>query len=73
MFVSGQNSNNSVRVPNAFMEAVKNGENWNLIRKTEKDKAVEENREPEACKVLDARELWDKIAYTACTSPDPGV
>ena len=73
MSVSGQNSNNSVRVLNAFMEAVKNGENWNLIRKTEKNKAVEENREPEACKVLDARELWDKIAYTAWASADPGV
>jgi len=73
MSVSGQNSNNSVRVPNSFMDAVKNGENWNLVWRTEKDKAAEENREPEACKVLNAGELWDKIAYTAWACADPGV
>jgi len=73
MSVSGQNSNNSVRIPNSFMDAVKNGENWNLVWRTEKDKAAEEGREPEACKVLDARELWDKIAYTAWACADPGV
>ena len=73
MSVSGQNSNNSVRVPNSFMDAVKNGENWNLVWRTEKDKAAEENREPEACKVLDAGELWDKVAYTAWACADPGV
>ena len=56
MSVSGQNSNNSVRVPNSFMDAVKNGDNWNLVWRTEKDKAAEEGREPEACKVLDAGE-----------------
>jgi|TARA_B110000240_G_scaffold47210_1_gene53498 ribonucleoside-diphosphate reductase alpha chain len=73
MSVSGQNSNNSVRVPNSFMDAVKNGDNWNLVWRTEKDKAAEEGREPEACKVLDAGELWDKIAYTAWACADPGV
>ena len=37
--VSGQNSNNSVRVPNEFMEAVSNGTDWNLYWRTELDKA----------------------------------
>ena len=55
------------------MDAVKNGESWDLVWRTEKDKAAEENRKPEACKVLDAGELWDKIAYTAWACADPGV
>ena len=33
--VSGQNSNNSVRVPNAFMDAVLRDESWNLVRRTD--------------------------------------
>ena len=33
--VSGQNSNNSVRIPNAFMDAVLRDENWRLIRRTD--------------------------------------
>ena len=71
--VSGQNSNNSVRVPNSFMEAVKAGDDWDLVWRTEKDKAAKEDREPSACKILDAGELWDKIAYTAWACADPGV
>ena len=45
--VSGQNSNNSVRVPNEFMEAVEAGKDWNLIWRTEKEKALAEGRDPE--------------------------
>jgi ribonucleoside-diphosphate reductase alpha chain len=71
--VSGQNSNNSVRVPNSFMEAVKAGDDWDLVWRTEKDKAAKEDRDPSACKTLDAGELWDKIAYTAWACADPGV
>ena len=33
--VSGQNSNNSVRVPNAFMEAVDKDGDWELTRRTD--------------------------------------
>jgi ribonucleoside-diphosphate reductase alpha chain len=29
--VSGQNSNNSIRIPNAFFHALEKGENWNLV------------------------------------------
>ena len=71
--VSGQNSNNSVRVPNSFMDAVKEGGTWDLHWRTELDKAAAEGRSPEACKTLDAGELWDKIAYTAWACADPGV
>ena len=73
MTVSGQNSNNSVRVPNEFMDAVKSKGDWNLYYRTELDKAEQEGRAPEPCKVLDASELWDKVAYTAWACADPGV
>ncbi|MFQ3321102.1 MAG: ribonucleoside-diphosphate reductase alpha chain [Candidatus Thalassarchaeaceae archaeon] len=73
MTVSGQNSNNSVRVPNEFMDAVENKDSWNLYWRTELDKAEEEDRLPEPCKVLDAGELWNKVAYTAWACADPGV
>ena len=61
--VSGQNSNNSVRVPNEFFAAVEEGGKWRLIRRT--DRAV--------AKEVDARELWDKVAYAAWACADPGV
>ena len=61
--VSGQNSNNSVRVPNSFMSAVKNGEQWGLYWRTELEAAESEGREPEPCRTMDANALWDKVAY----------
>jgi len=73
MTVSGQNSNNSVRVPNKFMEAVSEGGDWNLYWRTELDKVAESGGEPEPCETVDARGLWDKIAYTAWACADPGV
>ncbi len=71
--VSGQNSNNSVRIPNSFMKAVKNDGKWHLYHRTEKKKADKEGRAPEPCKTLEARELWDDIAYAAWASADPGT
>lgn len=71
--VSGQNSNNSVRVTNEFMEAVNKGGDWNLYWRTEKKKAAKEGREPKACKTLNARVLWDDIAYAAWSCADPGL
>jgi ribonucleoside-diphosphate reductase alpha chain len=61
--VSGQNSNNSVRVTNDFLEKVDADGDWSLIRRTD--------RKPH--KTLKARELWDKIAYAAWASADPGL
>jgi ribonucleoside-diphosphate reductase alpha chain len=61
--VAGQNSNNSVRVTNAFLEAVAADREWQLTRRT--DGVV--------AKTLPARTLWDRIADAAWASADPGV
>jgi ribonucleoside-diphosphate reductase alpha chain len=61
--VSGQNSNNSVRVPNAFMDAVLRDEDWNLVRRTD----------GRVARTIRAAALWDRIATAAWESADPGV
>ena len=71
--VSGQNSNNSVRIPNAFMAAVEADGPWHLYWRTELDKAAAEKRAPKPKKTLKARHLWDKIAESAWGCADPGV
>ena len=71
--VSGQNSNNSVRIDNRFMDAVQNEGPWNLYWRTERERAKHEGRMPRPCKSLPARELWDQIAFAAWASADPGL
>ena len=71
--VSGQNSNNSIRVPNAFMEAVKKGGKWPLYWRTEKERATKDGRDPKPCKELDAKEFWEDISTAAWSCADPGV
>jgi ribonucleoside-diphosphate reductase alpha chain len=71
--VSGQNSNNSVRTDNAFMEAVQKDAPWHLYWRTEKEKAKREGRQPRPRKTLRARDLWEQIAYAAWSCADPGV
>ncbi|MDR3609583.1 MAG: vitamin B12-dependent ribonucleotide reductase [Ignavibacteriaceae bacterium] len=71
--VSGQNSNNSVRINNDFMNAVINDGEWNLYWRIEKKRAKEEGRKPVACKTLKARDLWDEIAFSAWSCADPGI
>ena len=71
--VSGQNSNNSVRIPNAFMRAVEEDGEWHLYGRVEKRRAREEGRSPEPMKTLNARELFDEIGYAAWSSADPGT
>src|SRR5690606_12477609 len=61
--VSGQNSNNSVRVTNEFVEAVLEDGEWNLINRT--DGSVR--------KTVKARDLWNRIAEAAWACADPGV
>ncbi|MCI4664085.1 MAG: vitamin B12-dependent ribonucleotide reductase [Neomegalonema sp.] len=61
--VSGQNSNNSVRVTDDFLEAVEKDEEWALTRRTDGKTA----------KTVQARELWDKIGHAAWASADPGL
>jgi ribonucleoside-diphosphate reductase alpha chain len=61
--VSGQNSNNSIRVQHKFMEAVKNDGSWNLTWRTDGTVA----------KTMKARELWEQVAFAAWACADPGV
>ncbi len=71
--VSGQNSNNSIRVTNQFMRAVITDNDWNLYWRVEKSNAKKENREPKPCKTLKARDLWNDISYAAWSCADPGI
>lgn len=71
--VSGQNSNNSVRATNEYMEAVMDDKEWNLYWRTELKKAGKENRQPKPSKTLKARDLWEQIAYSAWSCADPGM
>ena len=73
MTVSGQNSNNSVRIPNSFMKAVIDDGVWNLYGRIEKRKAKLEGREPAPMQTLQARDLWDQISYAAWSCADPGT
>ncbi len=61
--VSGQNSNNSIRVPNDFFAALESGEDWTLTRRT--DGAPH--------KTIPAKDLWDRIAWAAWICADPGI
>ena len=73
MTVSGQNSNNSVRIPNSFMKAVIDDKDWNLLGRIEKRKAREEGRDPVPMKTIKANDLWDQISYAAWSCADPGT
>ncbi|WP_423208397.1 vitamin B12-dependent ribonucleotide reductase [Paracoccus yeei] len=61
--VSGQNSNNSVRVTDAFLRAVRDDLPWELVRRTDGSTA----------KTVLARELWDQIGHAAWACADPGI
>ncbi|QIE55920.1 vitamin B12-dependent ribonucleotide reductase [Pikeienuella piscinae] len=61
--VAGQNSNNSVRVTDAFLKAVETDADWELIRRTDGTVA----------KTLKARDLWEQIALAAWSCADPGM
>lgn len=71
--VSGQNSNNSVRVPNDFMEKLNAKEEWPLVYRTEKENAELEQRTPFPCKTIPAEKLWEDICYSAWSCADPGL
>ncbi|MCH8333284.1 vitamin B12-dependent ribonucleotide reductase, partial [Candidatus Sumerlaeota bacterium] len=61
--VSGQNSNNSVRITDEFMQAVQDGRAWRTVLRTT----------GEVCEEMDARELFDDICKAAWVCADPGV
>ncbi len=61
--VSGQNSNNSVRIPNSFFERLANNEDWELKARTD----------GRVMKKIPAREVWNQISYAAWRCADPGT
>lgn len=61
--VSGQNSNNSIRVTNDFMKAVALDSDWNLTWRTNGMVA----------KTLKAKNLWNQIGFAAWSCADPGL
>jgi ribonucleoside-diphosphate reductase alpha chain len=61
--VSGQNSNNSIRVTDAFLQAIKDDADWDLINR--KDGTVS--------KTVKARDLWEQVGHAAWACADPGI
>ncbi|MCA0996384.1 vitamin B12-dependent ribonucleotide reductase [Alloyangia pacifica] len=61
--VSGQNSNNSIRVTDAFLQAVRDDADWELIRRTDGKTA----------KTIKARDLWEQVGHAAWACADPGI
>ncbi|MXN64534.1 vitamin B12-dependent ribonucleotide reductase [Stappia sp. GBMRC 2046] len=61
--VSGQNSNNSVRVTDGFLKAVTEDSDWELTAR----------RDGRTIKTVKARDLWEQIGYAAWASADPGI
>ncbi|MEQ1730858.1 MAG: adenosylcobalamin-dependent ribonucleoside-diphosphate reductase, partial [Vicinamibacterales bacterium] len=61
--VSGQNSNNSIRVPDSFMNAFEKGGDWSTRFRTT----------GEVYKTMPASELWRDVAKAAWACADPGV
>jgi ribonucleoside-diphosphate reductase alpha chain len=61
--VSGQNSNNSVRIPNEFFASLDRGGDWDLRART--DGRVKRS--------IKSADLWEDIAIAAWQCADPGV
>jgi len=61
--VSGQNSNNSVRIPNEFFKVLEEDGDWELKARTD----------GRVMKKVPAREVWNQIAYAAWRCADPGT
>ncbi|WP_420859962.1 vitamin B12-dependent ribonucleotide reductase [Marivivens marinus] len=61
--VSGQNSNNSIRVTDAFLQAVRDDADWDLINRTN----------GKVAKTVKARDLWEKVGHAAWACADPGI
>jgi len=62
--VSGQNSNNSIRIPNSFFDRLGKDEDWELTARSDRNKVM---------KRIPAREVWNQIAYAAWRCADPGT
>ncbi|OYU54081.1 MAG: ribonucleoside-diphosphate reductase, adenosylcobalamin-dependent [Chitinophagaceae bacterium BSSC1] len=63
MTVAGQNSNNSIRIPNEFFKVLEEGGDWELKARTD----------GRVMKKIPAKDVWDQIAYAAWSCADPGT
>ncbi len=61
--VSGQNSNNSIRIPDIFFKKLKEDGDWDLIRRTDQ----------QISKKVKAKTLWENINLASWNSADPGL
>ncbi|MBF0362501.1 MAG: vitamin B12-dependent ribonucleotide reductase [Oligoflexia bacterium] len=61
--VSGQNSNNSIRIPNKFFRLLAEDGEWELKSRTS----------GKVCKTVKARDLWNTISEATWQCADPGV
>ncbi|MGA8841295.1 MAG: LAGLIDADG family homing endonuclease [Candidatus Aquilonibacter sp.] len=61
--VSGQNSNNSVRLTNAFFKALDKNDDWALTSRTNGN----------TVKTIKAADLWEQIGLAAWQCADPGL
>jgi ribonucleoside-diphosphate reductase alpha chain len=61
--VSGQNSNNSVRLTDEFFSTVERDGDWELSHRTDGENG----------KTIKARDLWDQISFAAWRCADPGI
>jgi ribonucleoside-diphosphate reductase alpha chain len=63
MTVAGQNSNNSIRIPNEFFKVLAEDGDWELKARTD----------GRTMKKIPAREVWNQVAYAAWRCADPGT
>ncbi|MCI4370578.1 MAG: vitamin B12-dependent ribonucleotide reductase, partial [Thermoplasmata archaeon] len=61
--IAYQNANHSVRIPNAFIDAVVKDGDWKTYNRTDHSVAT----------TYKAKDLWRKLAYAAWRCGDPGV
>ncbi len=61
--VAGQNSNNSIRIPNEFFKVLEEDGDWELKARTD----------GRTMKKIPARDVWNQVAYAAWACADPGT
>ena len=61
--VSGQNANNSISIPDSFMFALDNDDEWELKGR----------RDPQLNRSLPAKQIWSAICNSAWHCADPGL
>jgi ribonucleoside-diphosphate reductase alpha chain len=61
--VNGMNANNSIRIPNEFMDSIKTDRDWKLTARTD----------GRVMKTVKAKDLWNKINHAAWMCADPGI